>query len=275
MLESTTVSHHSLATWRVVSSGPGSGATQMALDEAVWQTVAERHSSPTLRLYAWDPPCLSLGRHQSVREVDRPALHQAGYDLVRRPTGGQAILHVDELTYSVVVPLSDPRVRGGVLASCERLSAGLLEGLRILGVQEPTAQKRIHSRAAPAGACFDAPGEFEVVVAGRKLIGSAQMRGRGVLLQHGTLPLHGDIARICGVLAVPPEARHLRSRAATLEEALGHEIPWHTAASALAEGLARALDLRLEHAGLTPEERTLASRLSQDKYASDAWTAAT
>jgi len=247
----------------------------MALDEAVWQAVAEGHSPPTLRLYAWDPPCLSLGRHQSVREVDRPALHQAGYDLVRRPTGGQAILHVDELTYSVVVPLSDPRVRGGVLASCEQLSAGLLEGLRILGVDGPAAQKRPGRRAAPAGACFEAPAEFEVVVAGRKLIGSAQMRGQGVLLQHGTLPLRGDITRICRVLAVPPEAHRLRTHATTLEETLGHEVPWHTAADALAEGLARALNLRLEQESLTPEELALANRLIQDKYASDTWTDAT
>lgn len=261
---------HSLA-WRLIRSGPADGPTQMAIDEAIWQGVAEGRVPPTLRLYAWEPPCLSLGRHQSADEVDRDALAAAGYGLVRRPTGGRAILHIDELTYSVAAPLTDPRVRGDVLTSCRRISQGLLAALALLGVRNAVAQEQRPS--APTGpVCFETPGEFEIVVDGRKLIGSAQMRGRGALLQHGALPLTGDIARICPFLIPSADPARVRARAVTLSAVLGREVSWEEVAQAVADGFARALNLQLEPGELTPWEVESAQQLRQEKYASDTWT---
>lgn len=257
--------------WRLILSGPADGPTQMAMDEAIWRGVAEGRVPPTLRLYAWEPPCLSLGRHQSADEVDREALSAAGYGLVRRPTGGRALLHIDELTYSVAAPLTDPRVRGDVLTSCQRISQGLLAALALLGVRDATAHQQ-KPPAAVGPVCFETPGEFEVVVDGRKLIGSAQMRGRGALLQHGALPLTGDIARICRFLNPPADPVRVRARATTLAEVLGRAVSWEEAAQAVAEGFACALNLQLESGELTPWETDIAHQLQREKYASDTWT---
>lgn len=257
--------------WRLIFSAPADGPTQMAVDEAIWQGVAEGRVPPTLRLYAWEPPCLSLGRHQSADEVNRDALTAAGYGLVRRPTGGRAILHVDELTYSVAAPLTDPRVHGDILTSCQRISQGLLAALALLGVREAT----VHRQKPPTAVgpvCFETPGEFEIVAGGRKLIGSAQMRGRGALLQHGALPLTGDIARICPFLNPPADPARVRARATTLAEILGREVSWEEAAQAVAGGFARALNLQLEPEELTPWEVNVAQQLRREKYTSDHWT---
>ena len=260
------------ATWRLIRFGTADGATHMAVDEAIWQAVAAGAAPPTLRLYAWEPPCLSLGRNQPAARVRQDELQRRGYDLVRRPTGGQAVLHIDELTYSVVLPLSDPLARGGVLASCERLSQGLLQALHLLGVGEATALRREVSPSPFGTVCFEVVAAFEVAVGGRKLIGSAQMRGRGTLLQHGAIPLTGDIARIAPLLEPPAEPARIRARATTLSEVLGREVEWEEAADAVAEGFAQALNLRLEPGGLTEVERRAAERLQAEKYASRAWT---
>lgn len=257
--------------WRVIRSAPADGPTQMAVDEAIWQAVAGGQAPPTLRLYAWDPPCLSLGRHQSADEVNRQALAEAGYGLVRRPTGGRAILHIDELTYSVAAPFTDPRVGGDILDSCRRISEGLLAALALLGVSEAT----VHQQKPPPAAgpvCFEIPGELEIVAVGRKLIGSAQMRGRGAFLQHGALPLTGDIARIGRFLAAPTDPARVRARATTLAEVLQREVPWEEVAQAVGEGFARALGLQLAPGELTPWELETARRLRREKYAADEWT---
>jgi lipoate-protein ligase A len=257
--------------YRLIASEPGDGATHMAIDEVVWRAVAEG-GTPTLRLYAWAPPCLSLGRNQPVRDVNREAIAAAGHGLVRRPTGGRAILHTDELTYSVVIPLSDPRVRGGVLASCAQLSQGLVRALELLGVDNVTTHRRSTGSAPQEPVCFETAGEFEIVVGQKKLIGSAQMQGRGVLLQHGTLPLCGDIARICAFLDPPADPQRVRSRATTLEATLGRSVSWQEAAHAVAEGFASALNLQLDSEALTSRERDLVRQLRREKYASDTWT---
>ncbi len=259
------------STWRLIFSPAADGATQMAVDEAIWRAVAAGRALPTLRLYAWSPPCLSLGRHQPVEQVNRGALQEAGYGLVRRPTGGKAILHADELTYSMAVPLTDPRVRGGVLESCARLSRGLLAGLTALGVSGATASRRA-SRSPPGPVCFEEVADFEIAVAGRKIVGSAQVRGGGGLLQHGSLPLWGDIARVCRFLIPAADPERVRRRAVTLEE-VGRRVSWAEAAQAMAEGFAQALSLRLEPDDLTDEEREAAERLRLEKYSTEAWTA--
>ena len=115
----------SFPTWRLIVDGEADGATNMALDEAILMDVVAGNSPPTLRFYAWSPPCLSLGRNQPLGDVDLVSCHAAGVDVVRRPTGGRAILHTDELTYSVSLLQTDPLAAWGVLESYRRLSDGL------------------------------------------------------------------------------------------------------------------------------------------------------
>ncbi len=299
------MSNYPHTTWRLLRSAPADGATNMAVDEAILRAVAAGLVPPTLRLYAWEPACLSLGRAQSATDVDFQALQAAGFDLVRRPTGGKAILHVDELTYSVVAPEAEPRVSGGIVESYRRLSAGLVRGLERLSVTGLVADRRATpprfgggeggapSLVGGAGGgkgpvCFEVPSDYEITANGRKLVGSAQMRAQGVVLQHGALPLYGDITRICPLLAAHPDSARVRARATTVEEALGsfgfpsaalragtqdkQRVTWDEAADALATGFAESLNLRLEPGVLTDEERAWAGELRAGKYAADAWT---
>lgn len=261
-----------IETWRLIRSVPADGAHNMAVDEAILRAVAAGQSPPTLRFYAWEPACLSLGRGQQAADVDHEALKARGFDVVRRPTGGQAILHVDELTYSVVVPQSDARVSGGVTASYRRLSAALIRGLQRLGVPDIAADQRAENRHARGPVCFETPSDYEITAGGRKLAGSAQMRAQGVVLQHGAVPLYGDITRICQYLAAHPDPDLVRARATTIEQALGRSITWEEALEAMIAGFTDGLNLCLQPGGLTDGEITHAENLRDNKYAAPAWT---
>jgi lipoate-protein ligase A len=267
------------ATWRLLSSPPADGATNMAIDEAIVRAVAAGRVWPTLRLYAWTPPCLSLGRAQAGDEVDRAACARDGVHVVRRPTGGRAILHTDELTYSVVAPPHEPRLAGDLLTSYHRLSQALLAALAHLGATLQTRDTGHATRITQHGTrdtnpvCFETPSHYELVAGdGRKLVGSAQMRVHGAVLQHGTLPLVGDMARICHYLADPPDPARVRARAVALEGVLGRPVGWEQAAEAMVAGFGAALNLRLRPGELTLEEQGWWAELRAEKYASDAWT---
>jgi lipoate-protein ligase A len=270
------------ATWRFLITPAADGATNMAIDEAILHAVADGKGRPTLRFYQWAPPCLSLGYNQPHTHVDEAACTRLGYTWVRRPTGGRAILHCDELTYSVIAAGDEPRVAGGIVESYRRLSAGLLAGLRILGAAVFQAQEEKMVSPQPGAACFDTPSNYEIVVNGKKLIGSAQVRRRGVVLQHGALPLTGDLDRIFACLRTSENGSagadgayqpgSLREYAGTLEQALGYLVGFEEAAAALAQGFEYALNLRLEPGELTDYERNLAERLRLTQYASVEWS---
>ena len=263
-------------TWRLVKTEPANGAWNMAVDEAILEAVAARLAPATLRLYAWEPACLSLGRAQPFSDVDTSLIQSAGVDLVRRITGGRAILHADELTYSITAPGTEPRVAGDIPASYLHLSTGLLKALQLLGVNA-TNNHHATQRAGAGAVCFEVPSHYESTSGERKLIGSAQVRRRTVVLQHGTLPLTGDIARICELLpfAGPLEraaaAERVRSRACTLATTLRRETSWHTAAAAFAAGISSALNLVLEQQVLSEQETIRAHALVREKYATAAW----
>lgn len=267
------------ATWRLILSDPAPGVTNMAADEAIVRAVSGGLVPPTLRLYAWDPPCLSLGRAQAGDEVDRATCARDGVHVVRRPTGGRAILHTDELTYSVIAPLDDPRLSGDIVASYRRLSRALLAALQRVGIDAESKAAGQESRSTPRTSrdanpvCFEVPSHYELTADdGRKLVGSAQMRTSDAVLQHGTIPLVGDIARICHYLKDPPASDRVRARAATLESALGRPVTWEQVAKAMIAGFASALNLTLDEAGLTPKEQDWVTEICADKYGSDAWT---
>lgn len=274
----TTHSSTPSATWRLILDRESDGATNMAVDQAIVTSMRQGESPPTLRFYAWSPPCLSLGRGQSLADADLAACRAAGVDVVRRVTGGRAILHTDELTYSIALLQTDPRAAGGIVESYRRLSTGLLAGLHRLGVQAAQATGQRNAVADLTAVCFETPSNYEITAGGRKLVGSAQWRTRGGVLQHGTLPLCGDITRIVACLAlsdVDREAQRsdLRHRATTLQEALGRVVPFAQVAQALAEGFAQALDLTLIPGELIPQERALAGELRHSRYANPDWIA--
>lgn len=269
---SSTSQDYPVAEWRLlIDETPRAGAWNMAVDEALMESVASGSSPATLRMYMWDPPCLSLGKRQPLSGVDLGRCQRDGVDVVRRATGGWAILHTDELTYSITVRPDDPRADGAILDAYRKLSQGLVLGLSLLGapaVMNPVAMGGTQNLSA---ACFEVASAYEITVGQRKLIGSAQTRPSCQVLQHGSLPLYGDIARVTDYLWFDSEQGrrelrdHLRERATTLSDALGRPITFHEVARAMADGFANALSLDLRPGELTAGEREGAERLLPTK----------
>ncbi|MBA4386054.1 MAG: hypothetical protein C0410_15055 [Anaerolinea sp.] len=267
-------------TWRLLKTHPLSAAFNMALDESLLSTVAQKKALPTLRLYSWEVPSLSLGYAQPVSDVDQAELAKHNWQLVRRPTGGKAILHTDELTYSITASLEEPLVAGTLLESYQRISRALQKALQLLGTLTSAKNKidlpHDHSNKEPV--CFQTPSDYEITWNGKKLIGSAQARKLGGVLQHGSLPLCGDLSRITRVLAYPTEsdretaAKKTLAQATTLETAAGSIISWQDAADAVIQSFSSEFEISfiLEQPSL--EEMALAHDLVESKYGSNSWT---
>lgn len=264
--------------WRLLYDSATTGMRNMAADEAILRAVGAGEEPPTLRFYDWHPACLSLGYGQKAADVDMSRLAERGWDLVRRPTGGRAILHIDELTYSVALPADHPIAAGDVVASYRRISLALIAGLQRLGVFPYSERQTAPASRSLGPVCFEVPSHYEITADGRKLVGSAQVRRYGGVLQHGTLPLSGDVARICEVLVYEDEECRAQAqaqvyqRATTLAEVAGRQVIWREAAEALASGFAAVFDLDFYETELSNQERELAAILAADLYGKQEWT---
>ncbi|MBA2571968.1 MAG: lipoate--protein ligase family protein [Gemmatimonadetes bacterium] len=254
--------------WRLLDTLPAPGAWNMAVDEALLASVREG-GLPTLRFYRWSPACLSLGRNQPARDrYNLEAIQTRGLDVVRRPTGGRAVMHDRELTYSLAVPdglLGSPR------ATYAAVNRALAAGLRRLGVPAELAPRGGGRVPAPSLApCFKEPVEGEIVAGGRKLVGSAQYRKDGVVLQHGSLLLDGDQEEVRSLLREPErEARSVPP--ATLAMYRNPLPSWEALTHALAAGWEETSGVVLCQNQLSPGEQLCARRLAE-RYHAPAWT---
>jgi lipoate-protein ligase A len=241
------------ARWRLLLDGPGAGPWNMAVDEVLLRS-AQRGAPPTLRFYSWDGSWLSLGFAQRLDGARLAACRGAGVGIVRRATGGRAVLHGADLTYAVAAPPS--ALPAGLHATYARIGEALRQGLRTLGVE---AERSATGRAAAGqGAfdCFQSPAADEICAKGRKLAGSAQRRAGGGVLQHGSLRLRPD----------PPAARAaagLEQEGATslaeLGFALGVERVREVCAGAFAEVLPAIFELTTLDDGELAQARELAA----------------
>ena len=266
-----------LTTWRLILSEPMPGARNMAIDSAILAAVERGEALPTLRLYSWNPPCLSLGYSQAYSDVALQQLSTNGWDLVRRPTGGRAILHTDELTYAVIGPKSDPRLAGKLMDSYQHISRALFEALSQIGLPvEVHTGKNPEAHHQPV--CFENPSDFEITANGKKIIGSAQARKKTALLQHGSLPLIGDLTRITKALRYQTNTDRqqageiLLQKAATVYDVLGMEISWDRAAEIMANSFSRVLNLNLVIGELSSAEMDHALLLESDQFGHPTWT---
>ena len=261
--------------WRLIlDPQPAAGAWNMAVDEAILVACSTPGVLPTLRLYAWSPPCLSLGIAQPLADVDAPRLAENGWHVVRRPTGGRAVLHTDELTYSVIGPATEPRLAGGVLESYRTLARALVAALARLGLPADMQDQGTGGSVRNLNpVCFEVPSTYEITVAGKKIFGSAQARRKEGVLQHGSLPLTGDLTRILQGLHYPDEEQRARAaarlleHAATVETLLGGTVSWEQAAEAMIASFQQVLDVELLPGALTEAERDQALLLAETKYA--------
>lgn len=262
--------------WRLIYDEPMIGSYNMAIDEAIMLSVAKNVSKPTLRLYAWQPLCLSIGYGQRIRDVDLTRLDKYGWDIVRRPTGGKAILHGDELTYSVSLPKDHELAQGDIVESYRLISEALMRALQYLGLS-PASEKQSKGNTGLGPVCFEVPSHYEITSNGKKLIGSAQVRRREGILQHGTLPLFGDITRICDVLSYPDELTRKNAkekvfeRATTLESVLNETISWEDAAQAIVNGFTEIFDIEFELDELNSNEVDAVNVFLQERYDNPEW----
>lgn len=268
----------SFSPWRLLISPPLPGALNMAIDQALAELYAVT-CRPTLRLYRWSPACLSIGLAQRLeRDVDRAACAARGIDVVRRPTGGRAILHDQELTYALVLGTQTALPDGttlssSILRSYRMISGALVAGLAELGLS-PQLAPRPERQASKSAACFDLPGDYEITVDGRKLIGSAQARQQETVLQHGSLLLHADADALAAVLRLPPDlpADALAQRLVALDELLGYQPGFEAVAAALVRGFEQSWQIVLEPGELTKQERQRAEQLVAERFGNPAWT---
>ena len=263
--------------WRHLPYEVHTGAENMAIDEAILQAMADKtQSMPTLRFYGWQPAALSLGYAQSyAKEVNEEALKLAGLDVVRRSTGGRAVLHQYELTYSVIAPVADEHVAGSVVESYLKISQALLAGFQAVGIPAQMAEGGLGQGSSAA--CFDSPSWYELVVDGRKLVGSAQVRKDGVLLQHGSIVFHFDVPLLFSLLKFPSEQLRNRLLKAFTNKACGLDEVWSRPVNmgeleqAICEGFRRIMQIILAEEQLTVGEQELAKKLVL-KYRSNDWT---
>lgn len=251
--------------FRLLLDPPARGALNMALDETLLKRNGGEDPSPTLRFYSWNPHCLSLGRLQKQLPPGALLLENArDFDVVRRPTGGRAVWHALELTYSISAPLAFlPPEAQGVQGAYEWLSRGFLLGLESLGVRSQLAPSEKRSEGGPN--CFASSAACDFQVDGKKLIGAAQCRWNGAFLQHGSLLLRMNPAEWEARTGGPMNG------ATSLAE-LGLNASAQEVARALGEGFTRATGAQLAEAQWSEEEREEAERLRAAKYESAAWT---
>ncbi len=260
-----------MSVWRLLLHPAADGAWNMAVDETLLDRYARDEGAdapPTLRLYAWSPPAVSLGCKQPLpSSIDRAALRARSIDLVRRPTGGRAVLHEGEWTYAVAGRIGSHEFPGGVLDTYERIAAALLAAFEILGLgAEARAGGRDPGPLDPRS-CFEVAAPHEIVIGSEKVVGSAQARRRRGFLQHGSIPLLPHGGR-------PGGGSHASSAPSegALERAAGRALPPGEIAAALVEGFARRFGAVLVPGSLDAEEAQRAAALRCWKYDSAAWT---
>jgi len=248
--------------WRFIDSGALPGAENMALDEAILEAHIAGEAPTTLRVYSWRPSAVSLGRFQRVESaVDLHACRRLGVDVVRRPTGGRAILHTaDEVTFSLVV--SAARLGAGGIMECYRtIAGGIITALGLLGL-EARLLERSSASASPAAArdpaCFAVKARCDLVVGARKLVGSAQVQRRGFLLQQNSLPLRLRLEEWNCVFLRPNAA----PAAVPLCEAAGREVTHAEVAEALRRGFGECFSADLGTGVPSQRESARAAKLA-------------
>lgn len=248
------------AAWRlIVDDGPADGAWNMALDRAIQLSCDYGNSPPTLRLYRWVRPTVTLGRFQKVATIDADFCAANSIDVVRRFTGGRGVLHDDEVTYSIVCGIKDGIPRG-VAASYRVLCTGLAEAYRLLGVEAALTATARGDRSSAA--CYLHATAADLSIGALKLSGSAQVWSGETVLQHGSFTIRRDVDVESSVFRLSVDASALLAeRTATLSELVDPVPSIGRISDAVASGVSDALHVDLEPGVVTPQEADLAATL--------------
>jgi lipoyl(octanoyl) transferase len=264
--------------WRFISFKRLNAFENMAIDEAIFRENQRIDSPPTLRFYSWSPPSVSLGYFQITRkEINVEACRRHSVDIVRRPTGGKAVLHENDLTYAVIASEHNPLFPPDILGTYKVISSCIAEGLSELGIEAEMEGGGRSSQTDPLkAACFSSPSRYELLAKKKKICGSAQLRSKGVFLQHGSILVDFDPVKTCAILLSEESERDwqiekLRGSVTSIYEQIGTAVPTENICHVMKKSFEKRLDIELVEGCLTPEEESLKLRLMNNKYMNDKW----
>lgn len=246
--------------WRFLQTGYNTAATNMAIDRAVLVANSKNMVPPTVRFFAWKPPAISIGYFQSLNdEVDLDNCKKLGVDYVRRITGGGAVFHEDELTYSIIISESHPKISKNIMESYGRICGALIKGLKHLGIE---------SSYVPIN---------DIIADNRKISGSAQTRKLRTVLQHGTILTDVDVDKMFALLKVPNEKikdkliADVKQRVTSIKHVLGKEASFDEVAKAMKTGFEEEFNIELINGELTKEELVLTSKFKEECFGTKDW----
>ncbi|HET6871583.1 MAG TPA: biotin/lipoate A/B protein ligase family protein [Sporolactobacillaceae bacterium] len=266
-------------TWAFLDTGVQTPAINMAIDEALLNWHSQGLIPPVIRFYEWQPAGLSVGYFQKVKgKIDIEATKRHGFDIVRRQTGGRAVLHDRELTYSVVVSEKHERMPSSVTDAYRVISQGILKGFHNLGIDAGFALPEGKLGQTGSAVCFEEPSWYELIVDGKKAAGSAQTRQKGVILQHGSIPIEVDEGTLFDLFIYPNEKVKERARrgfgdkAVAINDVLGRKVSIEEVKTAFKSGFEEGLEVNLEPLTLNDEQWEHIKELAKTKYENDDYT---
>ena len=246
--------------WRLLLTGFNDAFTNMAIDEAILIHRSQNKVPSTVRLYGWLPPAVSIGYFQSLKEeVNLNKCKEFGIDYLRRITGGGAVFHDQEVTYSCVVPVNDPIIPSDILGSYKKICAGIVSGLTKLGIQ---------AEFVPLN---------DIIANGKKISGNAQTRKFHTILQHGTILIDTDVEKMFSLLKVPSEKlrdkmiKHVKDRVTSINAFLGRRIDFDEVCDVLSEGFREKLGVELVKGKLSESEVKLSQKIAKERYKNHKW----
>jgi len=276
--------------WRLIKDSYHTGFMNMAIDEAIMIAHREGLVPPTIRFYQWSPPAVSLGYFQDLKkEINVNACKNMGIDIIRRATGGKAVLHDKELTYSFIIRESHPLINNSILGTYKKISGGMIRGLSVLGItaelvplkeklKSDSLDKENISEIFHSGIksiCFSVPSQYEVQVEGKKIVGSAQVRKKEIVLQHGSLLIELEKDKLFSVFNFPSaqirEKLKTRFNATSLEEILKRKIKFSELSEILPRGFEEEFGVKLTEGKLTEQEKIISRDLLKNKYSTYEW----
>jgi len=270
--------------WNFIDFEYHSPSFNMALDEALLEWHSHKLIPPTIRFYGWNPATLSVGYFQKVeKEINVENVKEHGLGLVRRLTGGRAVLHDQELTYSVIVSEDYPQMPRSVTEAYRVISQGLLYGFQNLGLHAyfsvpETEEEKEKLKNPRSSVCFDAPSWYELVLEGKKVAGSAQTRQKGIILQHGSILIDLDEDKLFDLFNYPNERvrqrmqRNFGAKAVTIEQVAQRKVSMNEVREAFKKGFEQGLGMKLEPYTLSEKEIQYVEELAKRKYESIEWT---
>ncbi len=250
--------------FRLIDTGFNRPSMNMAIDEALLNS-----KEPVLRFYGWKPAGLSIGYFQSVNNFSFESLKKHNIRLVRRLTGGNAVLHDKELTYSFII--NEEMMPEGIVDSYKEISKGLLDGLRNLGLN--AVMNKEVEKGEKSAVCFNDPSWYEIIVNRKKIIGSAQKRVNGKLLQHGAVLIDIEVEKYCSLFnnCNKELIEKVKQRMTSINEEIKNKTNYKKVKENIKKGFEKALNIEFIKDKLTKKEKELAKKLDKEKYSKKEW----